>query len=88
MKEFIDSVKALGEKMTGKEIEGTELVDVVDEMADKYEIEQALRGIAEDFDAKRVVLQGETYGLAVQGNPYKLNERRFAAPLKPPTAAP
>lgn len=49
------------------------------EMADKYEIEQALRGIAEDFQAKRVVLQGETYGEGVQGNPYKLKERCFAA---------
>lgn len=49
------------------------------EMADKYEIEQALRGIAEDYDAKRVVIQGETYGLSVQGNPYKLKERCFAA---------
>lgn len=37
MKEFIDSVKALGEKMTGKEIEGAELVDVVDDIAEKYE---------------------------------------------------
>lgn len=37
MKEFIDSVKALGEKMTGKEVEGTELVDVVDDIAEKYE---------------------------------------------------
>ena len=49
------------------------------EMADKYKIEQALRGIAEDFQAKRVVLQGETYGEGVQGNPYKLKERCFAA---------
>ena len=49
------------------------------EMVDKYSIEQSLRNIANDFNAKRVVLQGETYGLAVQGNPYKLKERRFAA---------
>lgn len=49
------------------------------EMADKYNIENTLRNIANKFDAKRVVLQGETYGLAVQGNPYKLKERRFAA---------
>ena len=49
------------------------------EMADKYNIETALRGIAIEFNAKRVILQGETYGLAVQGNPYKLKERRFAA---------
>lgn len=37
MKEFIDSVKALGEKMTGKKVEGTELVGVVDDIAKKYE---------------------------------------------------
>ena len=49
------------------------------QMADKYNIEIALRGIAICFNAKRVVLQGETYGEAVQGNPYKLKERRFAA---------
>lgn len=49
------------------------------EMADKYNIETVLRCIAIEFDAKRVVLQGEIYGLAVQGNPYKLKERRFAA---------
>lgn len=49
------------------------------EMADKYSIESVLRCISIEFNAKRVVLQGETYGLAVQGNPYKLKERRFAA---------
>lgn len=49
------------------------------EMACKYNIENTLRNIAKDFDAKRVVLQGETYGEGVQGNPYKLKERRFAA---------
>jgi hypothetical protein len=49
------------------------------EMADKYNIETALRNIAKKFNAKRVVLQGETYGEGIQGNPYKLKERRFAA---------
>ena len=49
------------------------------EMADKYNIESVLRNVANKFDAKRVVLQGETYGESIQGNPYKLNERRFAA---------
>lgn len=37
MKKFIDSVKALGEKMTGKEIEGTKLIDVIDETAENYQ---------------------------------------------------
>ena len=49
------------------------------EMADKYNIEKALRDIASEHNAKRVVLQGETYGEGLQGNPYKLKERRFAA---------
>lgn len=49
------------------------------EMAFKYDIETALRKIAESKNVKRIVLQGETYGEAVQGNPYKLKERRFAA---------
>ena len=49
------------------------------EMVGKYNIEYALRNIADVRNAKRVVLQGETYGESVQGNPYKLKERRFAA---------
>jgi len=49
------------------------------EMAGKYNIETALQDIAKTHNADRVVLQGETYGESLQGNPYKLNERRFAA---------
>lgn len=49
------------------------------EMVGKYNIEYALRSIAGVRNAKRVVLQGETYGESIQGNPYKLKERRFAA---------
>ena len=49
------------------------------EMAFKYNIENALRKIAETKNAKRIVLQGETYGESLQGNFYKLKERRFAA---------
>lgn len=49
------------------------------EMVGKYNIEYALRSIAGVRDAKRVVLQGETYGESIQGNPYKLKERKFAA---------
>ena len=48
-------------------------------MAVKYNIENTLKNIALDYNSKRVVLQGETYGEAIQGNPYKLKERRFAA---------
>lgn len=49
------------------------------EMAIKYNIEAALKDIAEKCTVQRVVLQGETYGEALQGNPYKIKERRFAA---------
>ncbi len=49
------------------------------EMAFKYNIEDALKSIANEYNVDRVVLQGETYGEKVQGNPYKLDERRFAA---------
>lgn len=49
------------------------------EMAFKYNIEDALKKIAERFSLTRLVLQGETYGASLQGNPYKLEDRRFAA---------
>lgn len=49
------------------------------EMAFKYDIEDALKDIAKKHNHKHVVLQGETYGESVQGNKYKLDERRFAA---------
>lgn len=49
------------------------------EMAFKYNVEDALKDIAKKHNHKHVVLQGETYGESVQGNKYKLEERRFAA---------
>lgn len=49
------------------------------EMVFKYNMEDTLKNIAKEYKVDRVVLQGETYGLAVQGNKYKLDERRFAA---------
>ena len=49
------------------------------EMALKYNVENALKDIAKKYKHKHVVLQGETYGESVQGNKYKLDERRFAA---------
>lgn len=45
----------------------------------KYNVEDALNDIAKKHNYKHVVLQGETYGESVQGNKYKLDERRFAA---------
>lgn len=49
------------------------------EMAFKYNVENVLKKIAEKYSVKRVVLQGETYGEALQGNIYKLKGRDFAA---------
>ena len=49
------------------------------EMAFKYDVENALKDIAKKHNYKHIVLQGETYGESVQGNKYKLDERRFAA---------
>lgn len=49
------------------------------EMVEKYSMKSALEDIAKKHDVKRVVLQGETYGASVQGNPLHLDDRRFAA---------
>ena len=49
------------------------------EMALKYDMQNALEDIAKKYDVQRVVLQGETYGEAIQGNPLHLNYRDFAA---------
>lgn len=49
------------------------------EMAIKYNMKNVLEKIADDYNLQRVVLQGETYGANLQGNPYKLKDRKFAA---------
>lgn len=49
------------------------------EMVGKYNIEKSLRAIAKDNNIKRIVLQGETFGESLQGNPYKLKGRDFRA---------
>ena len=49
------------------------------EMAFKYDIQNALESIAKKYNVKRVVLQGETYGASVQGNPLHIKGRDFAA---------
>lgn len=49
------------------------------EMALKYNIQDVLEKIADEHKVKRIVLQGETYGESVQGNPLRIYERRFAA---------
>lgn len=49
------------------------------EMAIHYNMEDALKKIANERNAERVVLQGETYGESLQSNPYKIKGRDFAA---------
>ena len=48
------------------------------EMFKKYDIEKALVQIADRYKCEIVILQGETYGVSIQGNPYKLDEVCFA----------
>lgn len=54
-------------------------INVYWEMVFKYNMKDALEDIAKKHNAKRVVLQGETYGEAVQGNPLHIKGRDFAA---------
>ena len=49
------------------------------EMAFKYNVKDVLEEIAKEHSVKQIVLQGETYGASVQGNPYKMKCREFAA---------
>lgn len=49
------------------------------EAAIKYSMREALEDIAKRYGYKRVVIQGEVYGNSVQGNPLKIDDRRFAA---------
>ena len=49
------------------------------EMVFKYNMKDVLEDIVKKHNVKRVVLQGETYGAAVQGNPLHIKDRRFAA---------
>lgn len=49
------------------------------EMAIHYNMEDALKKIAKERNAERVVIQGETYGESLQANPYKKKGREFAA---------
>lgn len=56
------------------------------DIANKYDMENVLKQIAKKAltveklkTVKRIVLQGETYGYKLQGNPYKMNDIDFAA---------
>lgn len=55
--------------------------DVYSEIAKNYDIENKLKELANELHTDVIILQGETYGDGIQGNPYKLpkNEIRFAA---------
>lgn len=54
--------------------------DVYSEIAKKYDIENKLKELAKELHTDVIILQGETYGDGIQGNPYKLpkDEIRFA----------
>ena len=54
-------------------------VNVYWEMADKYDVKNKLEKFARDNNANQMYLQGETYGAKLQANPYKMEDRRFAA---------
>lgn len=49
------------------------------EMAFKYNLKDFLAKILETSAARYIILQGETYGQNLQGNPYKMDHRDFAA---------
>ena len=66
--------------MNAKNFHSEEVGDnVYWEMAIKYNMQDALNDIAKRYGYKRVAIQGETYGAKLQGNPLKLDDRRFAA---------
>jgi hypothetical protein len=48
------------------------------QMFNKYNVETALVEVAKKYNADVVILQGETYGNNLQGNPYKLPDVKFA----------
>ena len=48
-------------------------------MSKQSRAEKQAEKLAKENKVKRIVLQGEIYGDSIQGNPYKLKERRFAA---------
>lgn len=47
------------------------------DMADKYKVEEFLTKLATENGWSKVVLQGETFGADLQGNPYNLTDKRF-----------
>lgn len=49
------------------------------EMEHKYDVLNKLKRYADERDANLVVLQGECIGDGIQGNPYKLSERKLYA---------
>lgn len=51
--------------------------DVYHTVSTKYDIENVLKNLAEIYYADTVVLQGETIGIGIQGNKYRLNDVDF-----------
>lgn len=49
------------------------------EMADKYNVHEKLERFARRFNIGQMYLQGETVGFKLQGNPYKMDDRKFYA---------
>lgn len=52
---------------------------VYQEMAEKYQMQEALRKILKVLAVDKVIVQGETYGPNIQKNPYKKDTVQFAA---------
>lgn len=49
------------------------------DIAVKYDMESVLKWILQMYECEKVILQGETYGVNIQKNPYKKNDIDFAA---------
>ena len=47
-------------------------------MAVKYNVRYMIANLTSKLNAKRIVIQGEIYGEGLQGNPYRLKERKLA----------
>ena len=49
------------------------------EIFKKYNIEEVLCSLAREYECEIIILQGETFGANLQGNPYKMSEIDFRA---------
>ena len=53
--------------------------NVYTEMAEKYNMEEILKQIIQDYDLEWVTIQGETYGAGIQKRDYSINDHNFCA---------